>query len=126
MPYPIAPGAGPDVEVGNLLQGKKAGLLSRAQKYAGSSAGKMAGGSLFAMWLMDKLLQTGHETGMRGIQKEGMRRQADIATPENLYYQAALPQAQQEEEMARAAMLTQLMGGVLGPQLARGERRIGG
>jgi endonuclease YncB( thermonuclease family) len=44
-----------------------------------------------------------------------------------MYYQAALPQAQAEAQEARQALFSQLTnGGVLGPTLARGERRIGG
>ena len=84
------------------------------------------GAGLFATWLLQKLLQTRHETGMRGIQREGLRSQAEMITPENLYMQAAQPQAQEEESMARQALFSQLSGGVLGPQLAKGEYLIGG
>ena len=81
---------------------------------------------VFVPWLLQKLLQTGHERGMRNIQKEGLRSQAEMITPENLYMQAAQPQAQEEESMARNALFQQLSGGVLGPQLAKGEYMIGG
>ena len=57
---------------------------------------------------------------------EGMRSQAEMVTPENLYFQAAQPQAREEESMAHQALMTQLTGGVLGPQLAKGEYQIGG
>ena len=87
---------------------------------------KQAGGSMFAIWLLDKILQTTHERGMRNIQKEGLRSQAEMITPENLYMQAAQPQAQEEESMARQALFSQLSGGVLGPSLAKGEYMIGG
>lgn len=87
---------------------------------------KGLGAGIFATWLLNKILQTGHETGMRGIQREGLRSQAEMVTPENLYFQAAQPQAQQEESMARQALFSQLSGGVLGPQLAKGEYMIGG
>lgn len=87
---------------------------------------KGLGAGVFANWLLQKILQTTHETGMRGIQKEGLRSQAEMVTPENLYFQAAQPQAQEEESMARQALFSQLSGGVLGPQLAKGEYLIGG
>ncbi len=87
---------------------------------------KQAGGLMFATWLLDKIMKTSHEAGMRGIQREGLRSQAELVTPENLYFQAAQPQAQEEESMARQALFTQLSGGVLGPQLAKGEFSIGG
>ena len=87
---------------------------------------KQAGAGMFAYWLLNKLMQTGHESGMRGIQKAGLRSQAEMITPENLYFQAAQPAAQQEESMARQALYSQLSGGVLGPSLAKGEYMIGG
>lgn len=87
---------------------------------------KGAGAGMFATWLLNKILQTGHETGMRNIQREGLRSQAELVTPENLYYQAAQPAAQAEETQAREALFAQLSGGVLGPQLAKGEFSIGG
>lgn len=87
---------------------------------------KGAGAGIFATWLLDKILQTGHETGLRNIQREGLRSQAELITPENLYFQAAQPQAQEEESQARQALFAQLSGGILGPQLAKGEYSIGG
>lgn len=104
---------------------KKLGMLARGKKWAGSTTGKLTIGSMLAMFVADKLLQEKHQAGLRGIESERMTRQAEMATPENLILQAALPQAQQEEEMARTALLSQITGGVLGPSLARGERRIG-
>lgn len=106
--------------VGSGVRGKATGLLS-------SPGIKGAGVGIFATWLLNKILQTGHEIGMRNIQREGLRSQAEMITPENLYHQAAQPQAQEEESMARQALMSQLTGGVLGPQqLAKGEYMIGG
>jgi len=99
--------------------GKVGGLLARPGI-------KGLGAGVFATWLLNKLLQTGHETGMRNIQREGLRSQAEMMTPENLYFQAAQPEAQEEERMARTALFSQLSGGVLGPSLAKGEYMIGG
>lgn len=104
---------------GGGIQGAAGGLLNRPGI-------KGAGAGIFATWLLNKILQTGHETGMRNIQREGLRSQAEMVTPENLYFQAAQPQAQEEESMARQALFSQLSGGVLGPQLAKGEYLIGG
>jgi len=87
---------------------------------------KGLGAGVFATWLLNKILQTGHETGMRGIQRAGLREQGEMITPENLYFQAAQPEAQAEESMARTALFSQLSGGVLGPSLAKGEYLIGG
>ena len=121
-PNPIGPGAGPETGLPSGVTGAAggmAGLLSRPGI-------KGIGAGIFATWLLNKILQTGHETGMRNIQREGLRSQAEMITPESLYFQAAQPQAQQEESMARTALLSQLSGGVLGPQLAKGEYMIGG
>lgn len=85
---------------------------------------KAGGAGIFATWLLNKIMQTRHETGMRDIQREGLRSQAEMITPESLYHQAAQPQAQAEESQARQALLSQLSGGVLGPSLAKGEYMI--
>jgi len=98
------------------------GLMSKL----GGAGVKGIGTQLLGIWLLNKYLQTRHESKLGNIQVEGMRQQAESMTPENLYYQAALPQAQEEESMARQALLTQLSGGVIGPSLAKGERMIGG
>ncbi len=102
------------------------GLREKAGGLLSSPGVKQAGAGIFATWLLNKIFQTGHETGMRNIQREGLRSQAEMVTPENLYFQAAQPQAQEEESMARQALFSQLSGGVLGPQLAKGEYLIGG
>ena len=85
---------------------------------------KGIGAQLIGYYMLDKILQTKHQAGMRGIQMEGLQRQAELATPENLMAQAALPQAQEEESMARNALLAQLSGGVIGPAVAEGNRLI--
>lgn len=113
----------PDEELFAGPVGKKAGGIGAMLARPGV---KGVGAGIFATWLLNKILQTGHETGMRGIQREGLRSQAEMVTPENLYFQAAQPAAQEEETMARTALFQQLSGGVLGPQLAKGEYQIGG
>ncbi len=119
---PIGPGAGPGVGIGGVPGQEVPWWQGLTQK----PGVKQAAGGMFAYWLLNKLMQTGHEAGMRGIQKASLRSQAEMITPENLYFQAAQPQAQEEESMARQALFSQLSGGVLGPSLARGEYQIGG
>lgn len=121
---PIAPGAGPGVGAGEIPgvtggAGALGGLLARPGV-------KGAAGGMFMFWLLNKLMQSGHERGMRGIQREALAGQAEMVTPESLYYQAAQPTAQREEAFAHQALMQQLMGGVTGPSLAKGEFQIGG
>lgn len=87
---------------------------------------KGAIGSILGFLLLSKYLEARNLRKEQGIQKEGLGIQAGLATPENLYYQAVQPQARQEADMARQALFAQITGGVIGPSLARGERRIGG
>ncbi|KKN48926.1 hypothetical protein LCGC14_0647850 [marine sediment metagenome] len=119
---PIGPGAGPGVGIG----GVPGGDVSWFDKLSANPKVKGAAGGIFAYWLLNKLLQAGHESGMRGIQRASLQNQAEMITPESLYFQAAQPQAQEEESMARQALYSQLSGGVLGPSLAKGEYMIGG
>lgn len=121
---PNGMGMGPGV--GMPAAGDVTGATGKIKGLLAGPGMKGAGLGIFATWLMNKIIQTGHETGMRSIQREGLRSQAEMITPENLYFQAAQPQAAEEESMARQALFAQLSGGVLGPQLARGEMSIGG
>jgi len=87
---------------------------------------KKAAPAMIGWMLLQKLLDVRGQRKDIGVQREAIEEQSALATPENLYYQASLPQAKQEEEMARTALMTQLSGGVIGPtQLARGERNLG-
>ena len=121
------PGGLPDEELfAGAVSGKPGGMAGGIEGLLARPGVKGLGTGIFATWLLQKILQTTHETGMRGIQREGLRSQAEMVTPENLYFQAAQPAAQEEESMARQALFSQLSGGVLGPQLAKGEYMIGG
>jgi hypothetical protein len=106
--------------------GVPGGRLGGIKSKLGGMGMKGIGAQLIGLFMLDKILQTKHQAGMRDIQLEGMKRQGELATSENLLGQAALPQAQEEESMARNALLLQLSGGVLGPTVARGNRMIGG
>lgn len=89
-------------------------------------AAKSFGPGLVAWLMLDKFLESRHQTKMQEIELKGMANQAAGMSKDNLYYQAALPQAQQEEQAAKQALFAQLSGGIIGPSLARGERMIGG
>ena len=77
---------------GGMLKGLKGGGL------------KGVGSSILGYMILSRLLNIPGEIGERNVQREAIQSQASMATPENLYYQAAMPQAQQEEEMARQAL----------------------
>lgn len=128
MAYPIGPGAGPGVGGGipGVPGGEELGMLARGKQWAGTTAGKGTIGGILGFLLLDKYLSARHTAKMGDIQIEGIQKQAEAATPENLMAQMALPAAQEEERMARNALLLQLSGGVIGPQVARGNKMIGG
>ncbi len=109
---------------GAVSTGGNLSFLDKVKK--GASKNKVAIGSILGFMLLSKYLETRNLSKEQGIQKEGMQAQAGLATPENLYYQAAQPQAREEATMGRHALMSQITGGVIGPSLARGERRIGG
>jgi hypothetical protein len=87
---------------------------------------KTVGPGLIGWMLLDKILASRNKTKDQALAMEAMQAEAGLQTPENLYYQAALPQAQAEEEQARQMLLSSISGGVLGPSLPRGYRVIGG
>jgi hypothetical protein len=96
------------------VAGSKIGMLDRLK-------GEVPG--LIFLLAMNRLMKIPGERGERALRREAIRAQG--VTPDDLYYQAALPQAQQEEAEARQALITHLSGGVVGPSIATGERMIG-
>ena len=87
--------------------------------------------SIAAMLMINSLVnKTGEaysESRQAGLQSDMIASQANTATSESFYTQAALGQAQSEEQSAYGAVLQGLSsGGVLGPSLAQGEYSIGG
>jgi hypothetical protein len=112
---------------GTWAQKTGAGLGDEAgffEKFGGKARG--IGGSILGLMILQRLLNLPSEVGERNVRQEALHQQREFATPENIYYQAALPRAQEEESMARQALFARLSGGVLGPSLASGERLIGG
>jgi len=112
-----------DVKYKDLL--KAPGIKERLGGITTGGVGKV-GGSILGWWLAQKILDTVNQMQDIGVQRAGLRSQAGMITPQSLYSQAALPRAQEEESMARQALFSQLSGGVLGPQLAKGEYMVGG
>ena len=114
-------GGGPTAGGGLPWGGAKEGLGTRVAKKVGPH---VPGLLLFAA--LQKMLNLPTEIGESRLQQEALQSQGRSTTPESLYYQAVLPQAQEEEAQARQGLMAHLSGGVLGPVLARGERLIGG
>jgi len=113
---------GLDARYADLL--KAPGIKEKLKGITTGSVGKVGGG-IMGWWLAQKILETVNQMQDIGVQRQGLRSQAEMVTPQSLYSQAALPRAQQEESMARQALFQQLSGGVLGPsQLAKGEYMI--
>ena len=74
--------------------------------------------------LLEMLLGQRNEGKMLGVQDrllESMDPGA-AADPATYFYEAMLPAAQGQRQMAERALMSQLSGGVMGPALARGER----
>ena len=110
-----------------------AGLAKEAAKKHGGigswlkgPTAKHLGATTLGALMFQRLLGLPSEIGKRNLRREAIQQQAGMVDPESLYLQAALPQAQEEESMARQALFTQLTGGMIGPTLARGETLIGG
>lgn len=97
----------------------KASRLGGLKKFA-----KRFGPELVGWMLLSKYLGNRNQKKMQDIQMGAAREQAALQTPENLYYQAALPQAQADEEQARQALIASMSGGVVGPSLPKGYRVI--
>lgn len=112
--------------MGGTPQSGLGGVQSGMAGALNSNSLKGAGAGIFLSWALSKLLQSKHQRGMRNIQLQNLRDQAEMVTPQNLYYQAALPEVKEDEKMASNALLSHLSGGVLGPTLAKGEYLIGG
>jgi len=109
--------------LGSTGSGKAGGLKGLLGKGGGL---KGAGASMLGYLIMQRLMGLPSEVGERNLRREGIQAQASMISPENMVAQAALPQAKEEESMARQALMSQLSGGVIGPQLTRGERLVGG
>ena len=79
---------------------------------------------LLTMYAQGKLREHGERQGV-AAQTEHLKEMGDQINPEDMLYQAMMPMIQQENQMVSQMLMQQLMGDQ-GPQLARGEERIGG
>jgi len=112
------------------------GAAKGATGMVGGLMDKAKGGGLagYKPWLvlmlvqmgLGHLLKQGHQQRMMGLQTSALEEQAEAQTPESMYYQAMMPEADQESQLAQMLLLSQLGGGNQAPQLASGEERIGG
>lgn len=93
---------------------------------AGGKGAKAGIGGAAALIAMQGIINAMGTHGQESLSREAIASQTRATTPEDLYYQAALPSAQQEEASAREALLQHMSGGLIGPSLAKGERLIGG
>lgn len=95
----------------------------------GGKVGKFIGGNwpfllpiLLGFYLKGQLQKHGERTNILNQADAISNLRGDIS-PDSSFYQAMMPAAQQENQMAQAALMQRLMGN--GPQLARGEELIG-
>jgi len=107
--------------------GKTTRAPGRIEKFLLSPEGKGMGIGILLAALMNKVGGQVDEMRQADLAKETMDLQAESMSPEALYYQNALPSAQnQEQQLAQAVLGRLASGGVLGPSLAKGEYSIGG
>lgn len=124
---------------GGAVAGAGAGMgaggmnwLSKA--LGGGKVAQFAGGNWW--WLLPIILgwmaggQMKKYFGRQEVkaQTEHLRKTKEALSPEDMMYQAMMPEMERGNEMAQMMLLQQMMGGAdnLGPQLATGEERIGG
>lgn len=89
---------------------------------------KMMGPALGVMileMLIGGKMNQAQDLMMQNIQREGMEAQGAAMDPQAMYYQAMMPQYEQQEEMSRMALMQTLMGGG-GQRLADGQELFGG
>lgn len=123
---PVTPGMAAQAAAA-AAGGGDGGIFDRLMEFGNRPGVRKAGGGILGAMIISRLIQAGGSgIGNYRLQRQAIQQQAEMASPENMYLQASLPGAQQEEEMARQALFAQLTGGVIGPSLATGESRIGG
>lgn len=125
-------GIGPGSVAGQAVGGGGAAATGGIGKALSSLKGG-GGGIGWGPWIylllaqlgIGSLMKKGHQMKMMDIETQAMGSMAEAITPESMYYKAMLPKAQEQNQMAQAFLLQQLLGGG-GPQLATGEELIGG
>jgi hypothetical protein len=100
----------------DLLKGGKYGAALK-------TPGGMFGALMLAQFLVGQLMKRRQGIQMAGMQEEAITQQAE-ASPDEMYYQAALPSLTQERQGAQDALLQAILG-ERGQQIqVPGERRI--
>ena len=129
-PYPAAGAnvAGP-VASGKALVKVDPERLARVgkamrTKSMATKALSTAGLGLIALDFVGRGIETQNQ--MKDMEMEGQQIEAMAAaqSPESMYYEAMLPQMQQQTQMGHQAIMQRLMGGGGGTQLAEGEMQI--
>ena len=116
--------------LGKGAVGKKVPPIDWYKKNLGISkgvAGNIGLGVMLAMMIkgmFTKEQQFRQTTGMQDIQAEHLRQTGAMGADQ--YYAAALPELQQERQMAQQALMQMIMGGQNVPLQVPGERMIGG
>jgi hypothetical protein len=100
----------------DLLKGGKYGAALK-------TPGGMFGALMLAQFLVGQLMKRRQGIQAAGLQEEAITQQAE-ASPDEMYYQAALPSLTQERQGAQDALLQAILG-ERGQQIqVPGERRI--
>lgn len=113
---PTAAGAGATAAGGGML----AKLLQGA-KGAGRGMAAHPWMTLIALMMAMRTMKSDAPYELQGLQTQMMGKRAAGISPEDIFYQSTMPQAQEEERMMQAALINKLMGTTGPSQLARGE-----
>lgn len=110
------------------LQGAGGGAPGKVGAFLGAHPGLKTMGPALGVMILEMLMGSKmnqvQDLMMQNIQREGMEAQGAAMDPQAQYYQAMMPQYEQQEEMSRMALMQTLMGG--GQRLAEGQELFGG
>ena len=123
-------------KIGQKLKGAgraASGMAGEAEQglvkmLGGGKIGKFVGGNWW--WLLPALLGTylkskAGQSIENNMQLEHVQKVREGINPESQFYQAMMPAAQQENQMAQMSLMSRLTGQAPQMQLARGEELIG-
>lgn len=111
----------PKVAWGDKSLGK---VLGRNVSRGGALGALLVG--LLLKGMVSKQIQGSQQAGMQNVQLEHLQQMGQMGGADQ-YYAAALPELQQERQMAQQALMQMILGGGQGiPLQVPGERVIGG
>ncbi len=118
-------GGVPAIRQGGAIVGAGAGGAGKEgiMSLLGKSPGKLTIAMILADLLAQKAISTHYRKKELGMEAEMVERQAEMMTPEAMYYQAMMPKVEERSAQTYEALVEE-MGGR--PQLAEGEELIGG